>query len=146
MVTLMEEIFPHVKIKNAKWLPFKADAAYYGIGTYGFIFKKPHISPDDPVIVHEYEHVIQCQDDILMPLKYLFSRKRRQEYEVRAYADQVLATPNADTPGKRKQLITELATYLSTRYFLGISHTEAYYALKKEVERIMPDEWNQHEQ
>lgn len=83
---------------------------------------RPSRRGDQSMLAHELEHVRQWREaPILMPLRYLLSRRWRLRYEAEAFRAQVRLDPAA---------ITSCAALLATKYRLGLSYRDALNLLE----------------
>lgn len=97
-------------------------AERFGAQTYGpLIFIRPKYSFDVGLLEHEKTHVKQFWKNPFFGLWYLFSKKARFEYEVQAFREQLKYSPD------KAELF---ASFLATKYNLGITQEQALVALK----------------
>jgi hypothetical protein len=97
-------------------------ASRFAAETYGpFIFIRPSYSLDVGLLEHEKTHVKQFWKNPLFGLFYMFSKKSRFAYEAEAYREQLKYNPD------KAELY---ASFLSTKYNLGITQDQALAALK----------------
>lgn len=100
----------------------KCIADRFGAQTYGpLIFIRPQHSLDKGLLEHEKIHVKQFWKNPLFGLWYLFSKKSRFAYEVEAFKEQLKYNP---------EHLDLYASFLSTKYTLGITKEQALSALK----------------
>jgi hypothetical protein len=96
-----------------RFIPARFDG--YNVGPISFI--RPQFINDVGLIAHENTHQQQFwRSPLLMGLRYLLSRKWRQQYEVEAYRAQLACESNG---------LDVFAFDLATKYDLGISVAEA---------------------
>ncbi len=105
-------------------------------------------SPSDSTIAlveHEKVHVLQKSKDKWFSLKYVFSRKARFKYEVKAYAIQIdkrmqLEPVGNKTIQKMEDYCERYARYLSSwRYMLFMSFDKCFKAMEAVVVIINKD-------
>jgi hypothetical protein len=89
--------------------------------TYGpFIFIRPEKKDDAGLLAHEQTHVRQFKRNPFFGLAYWLSKKKRLDYEVEAYREQLKhSRDKADA----------FALALSTKYGLTITKDEAFVRL-----------------
>jgi hypothetical protein len=85
--------------------------------TYGpLIVIRPSRKGDEGLLAHERVHVEQFKRNPFFGLAYLFSKKKRLQYEVEAYRVQLKYHPDR---------LGAFANALATKYRLGITQGEA---------------------
>lgn len=92
----------------------------YNLGPVTLI--RPSHKTDAALHAHEAVHRRQFLRNPLMGLFYLCSASARQAYEAEAYRAQLALQPGS---------VNVLATFLSTRYGLTLTHAEAVALLTK---------------
>lgn len=123
-----------------KWLPSWFPFFWFGaeaVTIYPWIFLSKKLLNQHlaDLIEHEKVHLKQQKKDgIKFFFKYIFSKKARYEYELEAYAHQILFLA---TPGSKPYLIEQVARLLSSSmYFRMVTFSQAKKDLEKKLSGI----------